>query len=157
METNTTEDGGEEKGSTMAEKTAHYYRRLPYTRRVEPLCYRAWIEELPSIEICGDSQEDALARLRDIFDDCIETMIEAGDDIPEPNLWPTGLFRREASDNLRWLIRETEVNQTTAQVAATTHEELAGQIEPWTPIESYLGPDGPSLLAPTRAPYRSLP
>lgn len=120
------------KEATIARKTTYYYRRLPYTRRVEPLNYVAWIEELPSIEARGDSREDALARLRDVFDGCIGTMIEAGDYIPEPNLWPTGLFGREAGRKLRLLIRQTEMNEATAPVVAATPEELEGQIKPWT-------------------------
>ena len=95
----------------MADKTAYYYRRLPYTRRVEPATYRAWIEELPSIETVADSQEKALARLSVIFDGRIETMIEAGDHIPEPDLWPNGLFDPGSDENLRRLIRETSVRR----------------------------------------------
>ena len=65
-------------------------------------------------------------------------MIEAGDNIPEPNLWPTGLFGRETRTKLRVLIRQIEVNEALAQVA--TPEELAGQIQAWTPPERSADP-----------------
>lgn len=78
-------------------KDVAYYRRLPYRRRVVPQedgggqrYFVAWIEELPAIEIHGDSPEEALLRLYEIFDDSIEVMLEAGDEITEPPRWPEG-------------------------------------------------------------------
>lgn len=78
-------------------KDAAYYRRLPYRRVVVPVdeadgehYYLAYVRELPSIEIHGDTPEEALLRLDEIFDDCVEAMIDAGEDIPEPDLWPSG-------------------------------------------------------------------
>ena len=97
--------------ATMADTTAYYYRRLPYTRRVEAIRYQAWIEELPSISIDGESPEDALRQLEGIFDKCIKTMIEAGESIPEPKLWPKGMFGSEASVDLRELIQQVEAHQ----------------------------------------------
>ena len=122
----------------MAEKTAAHYRGLPYTRRVAPreegghLFYLARIEELPSIEIHGDSREAALARLSDIFDDCVEAMLESGDQIAEPALWPTGLFGAAAKENLKKLRREAPGVTATTQLATTTHKRSLRTIKPWT-------------------------
>lgn len=75
-------------------KDLTYYRRLPYTRRVEvrqddsTTYFLARIAEIPFIRIHGASQEDALAALQEVFDDCIQAMIDSGDEIPEPRPWP---------------------------------------------------------------------
>lgn len=122
----------------MAKKTAAHYRGLPYTRRVEPreegdhLFYLSWIEELPSIEIHGDSREDALARLSDIFDDCVEAMLESGEEIAEPALWPAGLFGAAAKENLKKLRREAPGVIATTQLATTTNKRSLHTIKPWT-------------------------
>lgn len=75
--------------------TPQYFRSLPYKRRVEvhedsdgEVYYVARIEELPSLRIDGDTKEEALMKLDEVFDDFIETMLERGDEIPRPDAWP---------------------------------------------------------------------
>jgi predicted RNase H-like HicB family nuclease len=89
-----------------ARRTTAYYRQLPYRREAHVVrdgedqgeYYVARIAEIPWINIDGETREAALLRLDEIFDDCIETMIEAGDEIPEPVPWPmnTGYEPRPA-------------------------------------------------------------
>lgn len=84
----------------MPKRTAQDYRRLPYRRTAKPIedeaegfYWLASVEEIPWIRIDGASHAEALLRLDEIFDDCVESMIDAGDDIPEPELWPGELPR----------------------------------------------------------------
>lgn len=77
------------------QKDVSYYRRLPYTRRVEKRegsegepYYVARIEELPALRIDGETREKALHKLNESFDDFIDMMLEQGDEIPEPESWP---------------------------------------------------------------------
>lgn len=78
----------------MPEKDVRYYRRLPYTRRVdirtdaEPVYYVASIAEIPFIMVDGDTPEEAVAKLAEMFDDCVAALIDSGEAIPEPALWP---------------------------------------------------------------------
>ncbi|HEV2131995.1 MAG TPA: type II toxin-antitoxin system HicB family antitoxin [Longimicrobiaceae bacterium] len=80
----------------MAEaKTVAYYRRLPYTRRVRvqqdsdgAAYFVAWIEELPALEIDGDTREEAFYKLNELFGDYVEMLLEHGDEVPEPGKWP---------------------------------------------------------------------
>lgn len=66
------------------------YRAMPYTRRATPVddesghYWLAWVEEIPWIRIHGDTKEHAHKRLLDVFDDCVQSMIDAGDHVPEP-------------------------------------------------------------------------
>ena len=76
-------------------KNARYYRRLPYHRVAErvtdgngSIYFVARVLEIPSIRIDGESREEALLKLDEIFDDFVEAMIQAGDEIPEPSHWP---------------------------------------------------------------------
>jgi len=48
----------------------------------------ARVDEIPSLRIHGETKEEALLKLDEIFDDFIEAMLEAGDEIPEPERWP---------------------------------------------------------------------
>ena len=79
----------------MPDKTARDYRQLPYRRTAKPVenegegfYWLASVEEIPWIRVDGATYAEALVRLDEIFDDCVESMIEAGDAIPEPKLWP---------------------------------------------------------------------
>lgn len=127
----------------MARKAAAHYRGLPYTRRVEPhqdgdrLFYLAWIEELPSIEIHGDTREQALARLSDIFEDCVEAMIASGDEITEPELWPAGLLGAAAKRNLKKLRRMELGASVTTHLATTTHKTPQKIRPSWTDAHQY--------------------
>jgi predicted RNase H-like HicB family nuclease len=80
----------------MANKTLSYYKRLPYgrqlERRIDPgsgtVYYVASIREIPFIRIDAETREDAFLRLSEMFEDCIEGMLAAGDEVPEPDVWP---------------------------------------------------------------------
>jgi predicted RNase H-like HicB family nuclease len=78
-------------------KPVSYYRRLPYTRVAEPRTdsdgsayFVARLIEIPAMTIDGDTREEALLKLDEIFDDFISAMLEAGDEVPEPKAWPEG-------------------------------------------------------------------
>ena len=79
----------------MSKRTAKDYRQLPYRRSAIPVqdesegfYWLAAVDEIPWIRIDGATRVEALLRLDEIFDDCIESMIDAGDEVPEPELWP---------------------------------------------------------------------
>lgn len=72
-----------------------YYRELPYTRRVEPrkdadgtTYFVARIVEIPPLRIHGATKEEALLKLDEIFDDVIDSMLQGGEEVPEPEQWP---------------------------------------------------------------------
>ena len=75
------------------------YRKLPYTRRVERLTedgevyFVAYVAEIPWIRIDGGSPEEALLKLSETFDDCVQTMLDAGDHVPTPVQWPDNFGR----------------------------------------------------------------
>lgn len=82
-------------------KDVAYYRRLPYTRRVELRTdnpegpyYLAYLQEMPGLRIDGSTPEEALLKLDQTFDDWIESMLELGDEIPEPEQWPGQLWEQ---------------------------------------------------------------
>lgn len=94
----------------------------------------------------GESQEDALKQLEGIFDDRIKTMIEAGESVPEPKLWPKGMFGSEASVDLRELIQQVEAHQPEykpdereVRVAAIRRGRRPRQMDPWTSEEPWGG------------------
>lgn len=70
------------------------YRLLPYGRTVELVeedgssYFVARVVDIPWIRIDGDTPTEALLKLDEIFDDCIESLIERGREIPEPTAWP---------------------------------------------------------------------
>ncbi len=76
----------------MAEmKDLGYYLRLPYTRRVEPRTnsdgagyFLARISEIPFVRAEGTTAAEALRRLEETFADCLQAMLDLGDEIPEP-------------------------------------------------------------------------
>lgn len=76
-------------------KNVDYYKRLPYTRRVELVeddvdgrYYVARIIELDGVMADGPSEVQASARLDRALTSYIEAMLEFGDEIPEPTFWP---------------------------------------------------------------------
>lgn len=92
-------------------QNASEYRRLPYRRLVRlhtdddgRTYFIAQVAEIPPLKIHGDTREEALLRLDEIFDDIIESMIEAGEEIPEPQVWQPGLDpdARPPSGKKRW-------------------------------------------------------
>lgn len=77
------------------EMEAEDYLKLPYTKQVEPRVdsdgtsyYVAWIEEIPSVRIDGDTREEALGKLVDCLEDFVAMMLAAGDEVPAPKRWP---------------------------------------------------------------------
>lgn len=74
------------------EKDLQYYRGLPFTRRIERKkgggegehYFTAEIEELPSLLATGPTRAEVLYDLDAVFDDYIESSLEWGDRIPEP-------------------------------------------------------------------------
>jgi predicted RNase H-like HicB family nuclease len=76
-------------------KDVAYYRTLPFTRRVEiredrpgEAYFIARVEELPGLRIDGATPDEALLKLDETFDDWIEAMLDAGEEIPEPERRP---------------------------------------------------------------------
>lgn len=76
-------------------KNKAYYLALPYTRRVrveegkrKRRYLVASIDELPGVEGEGETPEEAHYHLQLAFVDYLDAMIEWGDEIPEPQLWP---------------------------------------------------------------------
>lgn len=74
---------------------AKSYRAMPYRRSVVRITdddgsvyFVARVDEIPALRIHGDTKEEALLKLDEIFDDFIEAMLEAGDEIPKPERWP---------------------------------------------------------------------
>jgi hypothetical protein len=71
-------------------KTPADFRRLPYRRRVDKVVeegqqsFVAFIDEIPWIRAHEADPVAALKALDDLFDDAIESMLLAGDDVPEP-------------------------------------------------------------------------
>ena len=97
----------------MSKRTAKDYRQLPYRRMARPVedetdgfFWLASVEEIPWIRIDGATRDEALLKLDEIFDDCVESMIEAGDDVPEPELWPGDLLEVRR----RWLPRKVKIS-----------------------------------------------
>lgn len=68
-------------------KNPEYYLSLPYTIELTPDVDGCWFAEIPLLEGCmtnGDSREDALAMLDDAKRAWLETALEPGLPIPEP-------------------------------------------------------------------------
>ena len=76
-------------------KGVGYYRRLPYQRRLRMEqgegggeYFVAFIEDLPGVEADGADPITARTNLLNAFEDYIAAMLEWGEEIPEPVLWP---------------------------------------------------------------------
>jgi predicted RNase H-like HicB family nuclease len=71
-----------------------YYRRLPYTRRVQLVVedqsryWHAWVEELPGCEVDGATKPEAFFLLDEVFEDYIKAKLEWDSPIAEPRRWP---------------------------------------------------------------------
>lgn len=79
----------------MGNNTVSYYLSLPYTRRCEPRSegtgepyWVAWIQEIPSLRIDGETREEALGKLNECLGDFLAMMLENNDEIPKPDRWP---------------------------------------------------------------------
>ncbi|MEM7416803.1 MAG: type II toxin-antitoxin system HicB family antitoxin [Gemmatimonadota bacterium] len=78
-------------------KPKEFYRALPYMRRVRleteesgEVYYVAYIEELEGVQSDGDTPWEALANLRDAFEDYLSAMFEWGAEIPVPEALEIG-------------------------------------------------------------------
>lgn len=109
-----------------------YYRRLPYRRIVELVeedeskgYFVAMVEDLPWIRIHGETREEALRRLDDIFDDCVQSMLDDEGEIPEPLAWPA---------DVGYVPEERSV-----KAAASTENSVtftaADEADPWTMLD----------------------
>lgn len=77
---------------TMKPKTLEYYLSLPYTIMLIPDEDGVWFASIPLLKGCmtqGDSREDALIMLDEAKELWLETALESGVLIPEPDSQPT--------------------------------------------------------------------
>lgn len=94
-------------------KTLADYRVLPFTRRVELVTeedgtyFAAFVEEIPWIRAYGDTPVEAYHGLAESFEDALQAMIDAGDEIPEPKGAPEKWG--SPPDRERWKSRRDEV------------------------------------------------
>lgn len=115
-------------------KRPSYYRRLPYRRLVEIERgeesgrdhFVAFIEEIPWIRMPGDSREEALLNLDEMFDDCIQALLDEGVDIPEPVLWP--------GPNNAYGIEQAYL-EIGGKLPAAPMVPESKEVRPWTRIE----------------------
>ena len=73
--------------SQKTEKNLEYYLSLPYTIELTPDVDGYWFAEIPLLDGCmtnGHSQTDALAMIEDAQRAWLETALELGVEIPEP-------------------------------------------------------------------------
>ncbi|MGQ0813723.1 MAG: type II toxin-antitoxin system HicB family antitoxin [Gemmatimonadota bacterium] len=116
------------------QKTPREYRLLPYRRLVEIERgeesgrdhFVAYIEEIPWIRVPGESREEALLNLDEMFDDCMQAMLDEGTEIPEPVLWP-GYHGEVLVEQMR-----LPVGDKPERAAVVEGAERAA---PWTEIE----------------------
>ncbi|MDP2957602.1 MAG: type II toxin-antitoxin system HicB family antitoxin [Longimicrobiales bacterium] len=117
----------------MSEAVAKRYRRLPYHRQVSRLTeddgtyFVAFVREIPWIRAFGDTPVEALYELDQVFDDCIETILAAGDEIPEPVLWPANYGAPDAPP--RAVARARGKHQAGTGGRVTYRE--ASDVRPW--------------------------
>lgn len=115
----------------MAEtRDISYYRQLPYQRIVDLIedddqaYFVASIKDLPWIKIHGETREDALHRLDEIFDDCIQSILDDDGEIPEPIAWPADVgYVPEEKVLAAGTVLEFSVTFTDPEEA-----------DPWTPV-----------------------
>jgi len=76
-------------------KVLAYYRRLPYTLFAEPMLdtngSSYWVAEYKELRGCkteGVTEAEAIANLQELFDEYIESRLEVGAEIPEPEHSP---------------------------------------------------------------------
>jgi antitoxin HicB len=72
---------------TKQTKNLEYYLSLPYTIELTPDVDGYWFAEIPLLEGCmtnGENREDALAMIDDAKRAWLETALELGLPIPEP-------------------------------------------------------------------------
>lgn len=107
------------------------YRLLPYKRIVELVVdddgssyFVARVVDIPWIRIDGDTPTQAFLKLDEIFDDCIESLLERGREIPAPTAWP-GLWGALAAV-------APKVEETPASESLTF--AVPAEVEPWAPV-----------------------
>ncbi|MBZ0310270.1 MAG: type II toxin-antitoxin system HicB family antitoxin [Anaerolineae bacterium] len=77
----------------MPNKDLAYYMALPYTLELIPDEDGYWFARIPLLEGCmtnGESREDALRMLDDAKQLWLETALQLGKSIPEPELHEIG-------------------------------------------------------------------
>jgi hypothetical protein len=74
-------------------KDLDYYSGLPYRAVAEPVLdehgerlWRARLEEIPSLQGFGETEDEAVADLRERFIEYIGWRLDMGLDIPEPDI-----------------------------------------------------------------------
>lgn len=101
------------------------YRRLPYRRRTEKVVeeeqvgFVAYIVEIPWIRAHADDPVAAGKLLDELFDDAIEAMVAAGDEIPEPPGTLEAFGAPEEDEPSRWSSRLPPLR-------ARAHPEMLG-------------------------------
>ncbi len=78
----------------MMTKDLAYYMNLPYTILLKPGedAEEGWLAEIPDLPGCftaGETKEEALAMLDEAKQLWLESCLEHGDPIPEPQLSPS--------------------------------------------------------------------
>ena len=127
-------------------KTVNDYRALPFNRTVRTTdeedgsYYVAFVEELPWIRVYGDTREEVRYLLDQSFDDAIQTMLDAGDEIPEPvgapAKWKPARKGKGLSKKRRPLFRfsrERQKFQVLTDVTAETRTDFSEQ-DPFTTV-----------------------
>ena len=116
------------------------YRLLPYKRVAELVedddgssYFVARVVDIPWIRIDGDTPTEALLKLDEIFDDCIESLLEAGREIPPPTAWP-GLWGAMAAVAPK--VEAVEASEPLTFVGLTINRgfDLPEQVEPWAQV-----------------------
>lgn len=87
--------------------TSRDYRRLPYRPVVEltedpdgDAYFLARIAEIPPLRIDGTTREAALLTLDEMFDDFLQGLIDAGDEVPLPAEWAANMRGSELQEDL---------------------------------------------------------
>lgn len=90
-----------------------YYKNLCYQIKTEPVTdsdgISYWLAEISELKGCkteGETETEAIANLQELFDEYVETMLEANIDISEPDPLP------EITGEIQWVISDPPAIQT---------------------------------------------
>lgn len=77
------------------DKNLEYYKSLPYQIKTEPVTdsdgTHYWLAEISELRGCkteGETETEAITNLQGLFDEYVETMLEANIDLSEPDPLP---------------------------------------------------------------------
>lgn len=107
------------------------YRRLPYTRRAEKVEqegvteFVAYIEEIPWIRVHADEREEAYLLLDESFEEALQAMLDAGDEVPKPE----GTVERFGEPGPSEPVAEKR--WSTSRQPETVHFEPQNESPPW--------------------------